>query len=207
MKRVATILIVAAVAASFSFAGDHVVSLGGVSVSCAGGTWQVLDGRLAQTDGSASRAGAIATVGVPGTTEYSFDVSYVGGGEDNAGAFGVIVDGFAIGLVWDPANRGGSGLYAEVQTVSGVHEYAGITYSFEIPAAIVAGVTAATVVNTTLPVRIRVDSSNGNISVKDPRDATTWWAFTLGQALDGTNVGLGTSSLAASFGGFGVSSM
>ena len=47
----------------------------------------------------------------------------------------------------------------------------------------------------------------GNIMVKDPRDVTTWWAFTLGQALDGTSLGVGTSSLAVSFGGFSARSM
>lgn len=204
MKRVITILIAVAAAASVSFAD---VNLGGVSINTNGGSWQILDGRVVQTDGDAPLAGATASVGRKGKTEYSFDVSYAGGGEDNSGAFGVIVDGFVIGMVWDPANKGGSGLYAEVHTASGLHEYGGITYSFEIPASILAGITVNTVVNTTLPIRIRVDSSNGNIWVKDPRNATTWWAFTLGQELDGTTVGFGTSSLAASFGGFAASSM
>ncbi len=197
MKRIATIMVIAALATSFSFADINVL---GVHIATDGGAWQIVDGRLAQTDGDASLAGAMANVGRSGMTEYSFDVAYHGGGEDNAGAFGVIVDGFAIGLVWDPANKGGSGLYAEVYTANGLHEYAGITYSFEIPASLLAGISVQTVVNTTLPIRIRIDSSNGNVWVKDPRDATIWWAFTLGQALDGTTVGVGTSSLSATFG-------
>jgi len=204
MKRVATILTIAALAASFSFAD---INVRGVSISTDGGAWQIVDGRLAQTDGDALLAGATANVGRSGITEYSFDVAYHGGGEDNSGAFGVIVDGFAIGLVWDPVNKGGSGLYAEVYTANGLHEYAGVTYSFEIPASLLAGISVQTVVNTTLPIRIRIDSSSGNVRVKDPRDATTWWTFTLGQALDGSTVGVGTSSLSATFGNPGAQSM
>ena len=218
MKRVVTILAVGAFVASFSFADMHgmmdddmMVMYMGVGVSTDGGTWHEVEGRLAQTDAMAPLAGAMVPAGMMGKAEYSFDVSYMGGGEDNAGAFGVIVPGFAIGLVWDPANLGGSGLFAQVYNASGeLHEYAGITYSFEIPSSIAMMLTPEMVMSATLPIRMRVDSSNGNVSVKDPRDATTWWAFTLGQSLEmeGHNmIGVGTSSLAASFGNFNAMGM
>jgi len=74
----------------------------------------------------------------------------------------------------------------------------------------IASITADMVMSATLPVRIRIDSGNGNVWVKDPFDATTWWAFTLGQSLEGEGhnmIGVGTTSLAASFGGFSATRM
>ena len=211
MKRVVTILALVALAASFSFADGHMAMYMGVDVQTDGGTWQEVDGRLAQTDASAWLAGAMVPAGIQGKAEYSFDVAYLGGLEDNAIGFGAIVPGFVMGLVWDPANLGGSGLHAQVYNAAGeIHEYAGITYSFEIPAAMIAGITADMVMNTPLTVRIRIDSSNGNVWVKDPFDATTWWAFTLGQSLEGEGhnmVGVGTTSAAASFGNFSAMPM
>ncbi|MDE0223279.1 MAG: hypothetical protein OXJ90_28720, partial [Spirochaetaceae bacterium] len=211
MKRVVTILALVALAASFSFADGHMAMYMGVDVHTDGGMWQEVDGRLAQTDASAWLAGATVPAGIQGKAEYSFDVAYLGGLEDNAIGFGAIVPGFVMGLVWDPANLGGSGLHAQVYNAAGeIHEYAGITYSFEIPAAMIAGITAEMVMNTPLTVRIRIDSSNGNVWVKDPFDATTWWAFTLGQSLEGEGhnmVGVGTTSAAASFGNFSAMAM
>ncbi len=207
MKRVVTILALVALAASFSFADSYM----GVDIHTDGGMWQEVDGRLAQTDASAWLAGAMVPAGIQGKAEYSFDVAYLGGLEDDVIGFGVIVPGFVMGLVWDPANLGGSGLHAQVYNDAGeIHEYAGITYSFEIPAAMIAGITAEMVMNTPLAVRIRIDSSNGNVWVKDPFDATTWWAFTLGQSLEGEGhnmVGVGTTSAAASFGNFSAMAM
>ena len=218
MKRVVTIVALVAIAASFSFGqmmdemmDEMMVMYMGVDVHTDGGSWQEVGGRLAQTDASAWLAGAMVPAGIPGKAEYSFDVSYMGGLEDNAIGFGAIVPGFAMGLVWDPANLGGSGLHARVYNAAGeVHEYAGITYSFEIPAAMIAGITADMVMNSALTVRIRIDSSNGDVWVKDPFDATTWWAFTLGQSLEGEGhnmVGVGTTSAAASFGNFSAMPM
>ena len=116
-----------------------------------------------------------------------------------------------MGLVWDPANQGGSGLRAQVYNEAGeIHEYGGVKYDFEIPAAMIAGITAEMVMSSPLTVRIRIDSSNGNVWVKDPFDATTWWAFTLGQSLEeaGHNmIGVGTTSAAASFGNFSAMPM
>ena len=193
-----------ALAASFSFADGHMAMYMGVDVHTDGGTWQEVDGRLAQTDASAWLAGATVPMGIQGNAEYSFDVAYLGGLEDNAIGFGAIVPGFLMGLVWDPANLDGSGLHAQVYNAAReIHEYAGITYSFEIPAAMAAGITAEMVMNTPLTVRLRIDSSNGNVWVKDPFDATTWWAFTLGQSLEGEGhnmIGVGTTSAAVSFG-------
>ena len=214
MKRVVTIVALVAIAASFSFGqmmDEMKVRYMGVDVHTDGGSWQDVDGRLAQTDASAWLAGAMVPAGIPGMAEYSFDVSYMGGLEDNAIGFGAIVPGFVMGLVWDPANMGGSGLHAQVYNAAGeIHEYAGITYSFEVPAAMIAGITADMVMNSALTVRIRIDSSNGNVWVKDPFDATTWWAFTLGQSLEGEGhnmVGVGTTSAAASFGNFSAMPM
>ena len=211
MRRVVTILALVALAASFSFADGHMAMYMGIGVHTDGGTWQEVDGRLAQTDASAWLAGATVPAGIPGKAEYSFDVAYLGGLEDNAIGFGAIVPGFVMGLVWDPANLGGSGLHAQVYNAAGeIHEYAGITYSFEIPAAMIAGITAEMVMSTPLTVRIRIDSSNGNVWVKDPFDATTWWAFTLGQSLEGEGhnmIGVGTTSAAASFGNFSATPM
>lgn len=214
MKRVVTILVLGALVASFSFAqmDDDMGMMGadvmfmGVGVYTDGGAWQEIDGRLAQTDANAGLAGAMVPAGIQGMAEYSFDVSYLGGLEDNAIAFGAIVPGFVMGLVWDPENLGGSGLHAQVYNDSGeIHEYGGVTYSREIPASMIAGITASMVMSTPLHVRIRIDSSNGNVWVKDPFDDVTWWTFTLGQSLeeDGHNmIGVGTSSVAASFGNF-----
>jgi len=211
MKRVVTILALVALAGSFSFADGHMAMYMGIGVNTDGGMWQEVDGRLAQTDASAYLAGAMVPAGIQGKAEYSFDVAYLGGLEDNAIGFGAIVPGFVMGLVWDPANLGGSGLRAQVYNAAGeIHEYAGIMYDFEIPAAMVAGITAEMVMNAKLTVRIRVDSSNGNVWVKDPFDATTWWAFTLGQSLEGEGhnmIGVGTTSAAASFGGFSATPM
>ena len=214
MKRVVTIVALVAIAASFSFGqmmDDMKVMYMGVDVHTDGGSWQEVGGRLAQTDASAWLAGAMVPAGIPGKAEYSFDVSYAGGLEDNAIGFGAIVPGFVMGLVWDPANLGGSGLHAQVYNDAGeIHEYGGITYSFEVPAAMIAGITAEMVMSTALTVRIRIDSSNGNVWVKDPFDATTWWAFTLGQSLEGEGhnmIGVGTTSAAASFGNFSAMPM
>lgn len=218
MKRVVTIFVLGAFVASLSFAQmeggmmeDMHVSYMGVDVYTDGGAWQEVGGRLAQTDATAWLAGAFVPAGIMGKAEYSFDVSYIGGLEDNSIAFGAIVPGFAMGLVWDPANLGGSGLHAQVYDDSGeLHEYAGITYSFEIPASVIAGITARTVMSTPLNVRIRIDSGNGNVWVKDPFDDVTWWTFTLGQSLEdkGHNwIGVGTSSASASFGNFSATPM
>ena len=211
MKRVVTILALVALAASFSFADGHMAMYMGVDVHTDGGSWQEIDGRLAQTDASAFLAGAFVPAGIPGKAEYSFDVAYIGGLEDNAIGFGALVPGFAMGLVWDPATFGGSGLRAQVYNEDGeIHEYGGVTYDMEIPAAMIAGITVDMLMNATLTVRIRIDSSNGNVWVKDPFDATTWWAFTLGQSLEGEGhnmIGVGTTSAAASFGNFSATPM
>ena len=179
----------------------------GTELMVEGGSWQeLLDGTLAQTDSNASIAAALAAGGIRGKAEYAFELSYIAGLEDNAIGFGAIVPGFAMGLVWDPANWGGSGLRAQVYDADGnLHQYGGVTYDFEIPAEIVERINAEVVMNNPLDVRIRVDSSNGNVWVKDPFDSTTWWAFTLGQSIedDGHNmIGFGTTSGAASFGKF-----
>ena len=219
MKRVVTIVALVALAASFSFANSH----GGMKVmlpqckwqfmgqlmTC-GGTWEVVPVpiQLTQTDASAPLAGALTPRGIAGMAEYSFDVSYVAGLEDNAIGFGALVPGFAMGLVWDPDTFGGSGLRARVYNENGeIHEYGGVTYDMEIPAAMIAGITLEMVMNTTLNVRIRIDSRNGNVWVKDPFDATTWWEFTLGQSLSGNLVGVGTTSAAASFTNFSAMPM
>ena len=201
MKRVVTILALVAVAASFSFADGHMIKAGGLTIHTEGGTWQLIGDALAQTDAEAPLAAAWTDAGQTGKAEYKVNARYIGGLEDNAGAIGVGVDGFAMILVWDPATRGGSGLWAEVYNIATrqLHEYAGITYQFEIPDAVVAAV-APLLQTAALPIQVRVDSSNGNVSFKDPRDRTTWWAFTLGQELENANiVGVGTSSMSASF--------
>ena len=141
----------------------------GFDVHATGGAWQEIDGRLAQTDASAWLAGAMVSGGIRGKAEYSFDVSYVGGLEDNAIGFGALVPGFVMGLVWDPANLGGSGLHAQVYNADGeIHEYGGVTYDFEVPESIVEGIMAEMAMNAPLTVRLRVDSSSGNVWVKDP---------------------------------------
>ena len=218
MRRAVTSLVLGALVAPLSFAQmeggmmeDMYVSYMGVDVYTDGGEWRQVGGRLAQTDANAWLAGAMVPAGIRGKAEYSFDVSYIGGLEDNGIGFGAIVPGFVLGLVWDPVNLGGSGLHAQVYNESGeLHEYAGITYSFEIPASIIAGLTARTVMSTPLTVRIRIDSGNGNVWVKDPFDDVTWWTFTLGQSLEefGHNmIGVGTTSVAASFGNFSATPM
>ncbi len=169
-----------------------------------GGSWKELpDGRLAQTDDSASIAAAMLAAGIPGKAEYSFELSYIGGLDDNAIGFGVIVPGFAMGLVWDPVNWGGFGWRAQVYNADGdLHQYGGTTYDLEISAEHVERINAEMVVNKPLEVRIRVDFSNGDVWIKDPFDSTTWWAFTLGRSLEeyGHNmIGFGTISGAASF--------
>ena len=209
MTRAAAIWTLLLLAAPFSLADGHMAMYMGVDVHTDGGAWQEVDGRLAQTDASAWLAGATVPMGIQGKAEYAFDVAYLGGLEDNAVGFGAIVPGFVMGLVWDPANLSGSGLHAQVYNAAGeIHEYAGIKYDFEIPAAMIAGITAEMATNTPLQVRIRIDSSNGNVWVKDPLDATTWWAFTLGQSLEGEGhnmIGVRTTSGAMSFGNFGAS--
>ena len=208
MKRAVTMLALVAITASSSFADEHfgMTTYMGVGVHTDGGSWQEVDGRLAQTDASVEYSVAFVPAGIQGKAEYSFDVSYVGGLEDNYIGFGVVVPSFAMGLVWDPATFGGSGLRAQVYNEDGeIHEYGGVTYDMEIPAATIAGITTEMVMNTPLTVRIRIDSSNGNVWVKDPFDATTWWAFTLGQSLEGEGhnmIGVGTTSAAAAFGDF-----
>ena len=216
MRRAVTIAALVALAASFSFADGHDSAMPDCDqqigpITPCGGSWQWTEGRLVRSDASAVVGLAFGPFGIPGLAEYSFDVSYVGGLEDNNIGFGAVVPGFLMGLTWDPANLSGSGLHAQVYNEAGeIHEYAGITYSFEIPAATIAGITAEMVMSTPLTVRIRVDSSNGNVWVKDPFDATTWWAFTLGQSLEeeGHNmVGVATASAAASFGNFSATPM
>ena len=183
------------------------INYGGTKLIVQGGSWQeLLDGTLAQTDSSAPVAAALAAAGIRGKAEYAFELSYIAGLEDNAIGFGAIVPGFAMGLVWDPANWGGSGLRAQVYNAHGdLHQYGGVTYDFEVPAEIVERINAEVLMNNPLEIRIRVDSSNGDVWVKDPFDRTRWWAFTLGQSIEdnGHNmIGFGTTSGAASFGKF-----
>ena len=211
MKMLSTTVALVALAASFSFGqmmDDMKVMYMGVDVHTDGGSWQEVDGRLAQTDASAWLAGAMVPAGIQGKAEYSFDVAYIGGLEDNAIGFGAIVPGFVMGLVWDPANLGGSGLHAQVYNAAGeIHEYAGIQYDFEIPAAMIAGITAEMVMNNPMTVRIRTDFSKGNVWVNDPFDQSTWWALTVDPSADGEHhsmIGVGTTSAAASFGNIRV---
>ena len=170
------------------------------------GFWERSAGRLAQTDSTVALAGALVAPAIQGIGEYSFDVEYIGGLDDDAIGFGAIVPGFMIGLEWDPQNLGGSGLHARVYDSRGeIHTYGGISYDIEIPQSYIADVTAETVRNTALTVRLRVDSSNGNVWVHDPIKSKEWWAFTLGQSLEDKPhhmFGVVTTSAAASFGNF-----
>ncbi len=141
--------------------------------------------------------------------EYSFDASYIDGLQDNAFGVGAIVPGFAMGFVWNPTQFGGSGLRAQVYNDRGeIHEYNGITYDFEVPDSLIAGITKETVMTTPLALRFRMDSSSGNVWLKNPfQKDNVWWKFTLGQSLErfGHNrVGVGITSAAASFDNFTV---
>ena len=206
MIRIPPILMVVAVSASFAFADDHVIDYFGIDVTTIGGTWQVLNGRLAQTDVDATLAYAVADVGLAVKAEYSFDVSYIGGWEDNFVGLGVVSSDFAMILVWDPANRGGSGLWAEVHNLGSreLGKNAGATYRHEISESVVNMITPENVRNLkpTMDLSFRVDPSNGNVWFKDPRSETKWWAFSLGQGLESRLVGVFTISLAVSFGDF-----
>ena len=178
----------------------------GVDVYTDGGSWNAIDGRLAQTDASAWLAGAMVPAGTSGITEYSFDMEYIDGLKDDALGIGAIVPGFLMGLVWDPEHLGGSGLRAQVYNDRGeIHEYNGITYDFEVPKSMIAAITEETLRTTPLTFRFRIDSTNGNVWLKNPFEQDSGWTFTLGRSLerfDNSMVGVGTTSLAASFGNF-----
>ena len=85
-----------------------------VPASCAAFPAQRSAGRLAQTDSTVALAGALVAPAIQGIGEYSFDVEYIGGLDDDAIGFAAIVPGFMIGLEWDPQNLGGSGLHARM---------------------------------------------------------------------------------------------
>ena len=188
-------------------ADEGTVMYKGVEVYTEGGLWQEIDGRLAQTDPTALMAGALASVGVQGVGEYTFDVSTIGGTEDGTYAFGALVSGFAMGLVRD-VSLGGSGLYARVYNQERqIHEYAGTTYSFELSKSLATHLDQMFRTGTPLTIRIRIDSTNGSVSIKDPLDAKTWWRFTLGQPLATDAkypIGVGTWSASAVFDNFQV---
>lgn len=207
MKVVSTTAALVALAVSFSFADGHRIMYMDIDVRTDGGSWQEVDGRLAQTDASAWLASAIVPADIQGKAEYSFDVAYIGGLEDDAIGFSAIVPGFAIGLNWDPTNLGGSGLRAQVYNADGaIHEHAGIKYDFDVPASKIGGIMTEIARNTPLTVRIRTDFTNGNVWVNDPFDQINWWALTVDPSVEERHnmIGVATRSVAASFGNLRV---
>jgi len=177
MKIISATVALGAVVASLVFAQWSVSMTDGdlykaVDVQTDGGLWQEIDGRLSQTDASVQWAKAIVPpIGTPDRAEYSFDVSYIDGLEDNVFGFGVNVLGYDMRLVWDPANLGGSGLHAQVYNTAGeLHEH------YEIPASTVADILAKIAVNDPILLKIRTDYNNGNLWVQDLFD-TTWYMF------------------------------
>ena len=170
------------------------------------GMWQSSDGRLAQMDATVPVAGALIGPAIQGIGDYSFDVSFIGGLDDGSIGFGAIIPDFVLGVEWDPQDLGGSGLRARVYNSSGaIHAYGGFSYDVELPAALIADITQENMKDGTLRVQFRVDSTNGNVWVRDPIDPENWHSFTLGQSLEdgGHNmIGVGTASGAASFGNF-----
>ena len=207
MKGLSTTVALVALVASFSFADGHMTTHMDYPVRTDGGSWQGVDGEWAQTDASAGLANAWVPAGIQGKAEYTFDVAYIGGLEDDAIGFGAIIPGFEMRLVWDPATLGGSGLHAQVYNAEGeIHEYAGIRYDFEVPASNIAGITAETVRNTPLTVRIRMDYSNGNVWVNNPfdrsNDQSNWWAISFDPSFEGDRhnmIGVSTTSAAVTF--------
>jgi len=212
MRRIMTLVLTVALVPA-AFAVSQTVMFDGDGWQVGEGSWSTSRGRLEQTEPRTGRAKANLPATQSGDTEIRFDARYVGGAEDGYAAFGIHVlmdspnrgrawgngDSYLLWLTYDPAAYGGSGAYAQVYRSRSGSDMTRVSH-IEIPRSYLAGVTLANVGNITLPVRIRIDTATGRVRVKDPVDPDLWWAFSLGtRNLSGRNIGLRTSSVAASF--------
>lgn len=166
------------------------------------GDWRLKREKLFQLDEDAANT-RVSFGWLAEPIEYEFDIGGVAFGEDNAGALAMYIPGFSIELLWDPAQLGGSGLFAKIYDAYGdLHEKDGKEFSFELPPTVVSSFRNALVTDRELTINLRVDPGIGEIVVKDPWSDGSLWRLDLGESIPEGSIGVGTKSLRANFGNF-----
>ena len=184
------------------------------------GGWQVMNGRLYQTDAANPLAKINFAVPQSGIMQYQFNVRYQDGLSDSKGGFGIQLyvdkafDGRSWGdghsyLLWinydEHPSYGGAGLRAQVyRSMSAVDMI--IMPGYDIPL----DVSNVLTTNTSLivPVKIVVNSDTGDVKVYDPTRTDWVYTFNLGAAPgSGNYIALRTNSLSVSFGDLRVTKL
>ena len=169
-----------------------------------GGAWRFTNEELTQFDGRSREAVALWDMLVPERAEYSLAIEDIDPGEDDSGSLIVRLPLFNFGIAWDPQYIGAS-VRGEIQWTA-LGEDADVRY-FELPGGLASYIEAGMEAHEPFDIRLRLDSIRGDVYFKDPRDEDTWWTVVSDQELfeEGYNqIGVGTKSLSARFGGFSV---
>jgi len=177
------------------------------------GDWEVMGGRLYQSDVDEHLAKINVMARQSGEMQYEFNVRYEGGGmEDLMGGFGIHVfvdnpwngmswgngDSYLLWLNYDPSpSYGPKGFTAQIyKSVSEtkmelVGYYDLNKYAYLLNTANL---------NLLVPARIKINGNTGSVWVESPLEAGYGFRFSLGSALgSGEYVALRTNSLALSF--------
>jgi hypothetical protein len=177
------------------------------------GDWRIFSGRLYQNDADAYLAKINLAVPQSGTMQYEFTVKYEQGGfEDRHAGFGIhiFVDRAWNGKSWGNGNSfmlwlnydenptyGSAGFMAQVYKSTSPTKM-DLVGEFDLNqfTALLSSANAGF----DIPVRIKVDSSNGSVWIEDPTRSGYGYRIELGTRLrNGNYVALRTNSLSASF--------
>lgn len=189
---------------NFSQSGPATPSYGG---------WQVMNGRLYQTNDTNPLAKINFAAPQSGIMQYEFNVRYEKGLGDNKGGFGIQIyvdrafDGRSWGdghsyLLWlnydTNPTYGGSGFRAQVyRSMSATDMILMPGYDVGLNVADLPTSDTSVIV----PVKIVVNSNTGDVTVWDPTQANWVYTFNLGAAPgSGNYIALRTNSLSVSFG-------
>ena len=193
---------------SFSHSGPATPSYGG---------WQVMNGRLYQTEANNPLAKINFAAPQSGIMEYTFNVRYETGLQDNKGGFGIQIfidkafdrrswgDGrsYLLWLNYDlHPTYGGAGFRAQVYRSTSNSEMV-LMPGYDI--ALNASDLPTSDTSVIVPVKIIVDGATGQVKVWDPTQDHYYYTFNLGAAPgSGNYIALRTNSLSVSFGNLQV---
>ncbi|MCD6399383.1 hypothetical protein J7L85_01170 [candidate division WOR-3 bacterium] len=167
------------------------------------GNWQVINGRLVQTDVNEKMAMITIPVHQSGKILYQFDFKYVKGAEDDYAGFGIHIcvnnpskkrswgNGKSVlgWITWDPKHYGYPGLFVQVYKSDSSTDMVLFPELFPNPSPLVAGdmypirdeYLNPDYLNYTIPVKILIDTKTGKGKFYDPANPDKYYfSFDLG---------------------------